>query len=120
MSGKCIPIAKEATTQRRPTTASFQPERLNFFWISPNITANTINIIEMVPAQPFVFAASESTETPSFTVYALNVPATISANAAITSKVNSQQNKRKSLRPVLPMYFSISTPMDLPSFLTEA
>ena len=107
MSGKCIPIAKEATTQRRPTTASFQPERLNFFWISPNITANTINIIEMVPAQPF-------------TVYALNVPATISANAAITSKVNSQQNKRKSLRPVLPMYFSISTPMDLPSFLTEA
>lgn len=90
----------------KKTDNGFLPAgEIEFLWISPNITANTINIIEMVPAQPFVFAASASTETPSFTVYALNVPATISANAAITSKVNSQQNKRKSLRPVLPMYF---------------
>ncbi|MPN23143.1 hypothetical protein SDC9_170530 [bioreactor metagenome] len=44
----------------------------------------------------------------------------MSVNAAITSSVNSQQNSKNSRRPVLPMYFSISIPMDLPSFFTEA
>ena len=75
----------------------------------------------MLPAAPFTFAASESCVTPSsVTVYALKVPATISANAAITSRVNSQQNKRNSFRPVFPIYFSIKSPMDFPSFLTLA
>ena len=49
-----------------------------------------------------------------------NVPATISVNAAITNKVNNQQNNMKSFRPVLPMYFSMIIPMDLPSFFTDA
>ena len=44
----------------------------------------------------------------------------MSAKAAMTMPQNSQQNSRNSLRPVLPMYFSISMPMLLPSFLTEA
>ena len=44
----------------------------------------------------------------------------MSAKAAMTSSVNSQQNKRNTLRPNLPMYFSISRPIDLPSFLTLA
>ena len=71
----------------------------------------------MVPAAPLDWAAS--TRAPS-APKALKVPATISAKAAITSRVNSQQNSRKSLRPSLPMYFSISRPMDLPSFFTLA
>lgn len=70
----------------------------------------------MVPAAPFGLAASESCTCPSTVVNALKVPATISANAAITNRVNSQQNSRKSFLPSLPMYFSISRPMDLPSF----
>ena len=44
----------------------------------------------------------------------------MSAKAAMTMPQNSQQNSRNSLRPVLLMYSSISRPMDLPSFLTEA
>ena len=32
----------------------------------------------------------------------------------------SQQKSKKSFLPVLPIYFSISIPIDLPSFLTEA
>ena len=54
------------------------------------------------------------------TVYALNVPATISANAAITIKVNNQQNARNNFLPSLPIYFSIKSPIDLPSFFTLA
>ena len=38
--------------------------------------------------------------------------------ALITNKVNNQQNNMKSFRPVLPMYFSMIIPMDLPSFFT--
>ena len=39
---------------------------------------------------------------------------------AITRSVKSQQNSEKNLLPALPMYFSITSPMDLPSFLTDA
>ena len=38
----------------------------------------------------------------------------------MTSSVNSQQNSKNTLRPNLPMYFSINRPIDLPSFLTLA
>ena len=95
-------------------TLSFQPEKLNFFWMRPKTTAKTMNMMETIPAAPLVCAAS--TRAPK----ALKVPATMSANAAMTMPQNSQQNSRNSLRPVLPMYFSISMPMLLPSFLTEA
>ena len=44
----------------------------------------------------------------------------MSAKAATTRPQNSQLKTRNSLRPVLPMYFSISRPMDLPSFFTLA
>ena len=40
------------------------------------------------------------------TVNPLKVPATISVKAAITSKVNNQENRRNNFLPVLPMYFS--------------
>ena len=96
---------------------SFQPEKLNFFWMRPKTTAKTMNMMETIPAAPLVCAAS--TRAPS-APKALKVPATMSANAAMTMPQNSQQNSRNSLRPVLPMYFSISMPMLLPSFLTEA
>ena len=56
----------------------------------------------------------------SLAVKALNVPATISANAAMTMQQKIHENTRNSLRPVLPIYFSISMPIDLPLFLTEA
>ena len=49
-----------------------------------------------------------------------NVPATMSVKAAITNKVNNQQNSMNNFLPVLPMYFSIIIPIDLPSFLTDA
>ena len=120
MIGQKLPITNEATINAIPTTASFQPERLSFFWIRPNTTANTINIIDTVPAEPLVEAAGANCDAPSTTVYALNVPATISANAAITISVNNQQKSKKILRPNLPIYFSMIIPIDLPSFLTEA
>ena len=81
------------------------------------MTANTMNMMETMPAEPLVKAASTCAPSAS---KALKVPATMSAKAAMTMPQNSQQNSRNSLRPVLPMYFSISRPMDLPSFLTEA
>ena len=115
--GKFAPITKDRTMKTMLMTLSFQPEKLNFFWIRPKTTANTMNMMETMPAAPLVCAAS--TRAPSVPK-ALKVPATMSANAAMTMPQNSQQNSRNSLRPVLPMYFSISIPMDLPSFLTEA
>ena len=48
-----------------PMTASFQPEKLNFFWIRPKITANTMNMMETIPAEPLVTAASDRLVTPS-------------------------------------------------------
>lgn len=69
----------------------------------------------MLPAAPLTVAAADKLVTPSTVSYALNVPATMSANAAITIKVKSQQNRRNSFLPVLPMYCSIRSPIDLPS-----
>ena len=59
----------------------------------------------MVPASPMVI---------------LKVPATIEVKAAITMQQKSQMKSRNRRRPVLPMYFSMSSPKDLPLFLTEA
>ena len=112
-----MPRARAATVQIRPTAASFQPVKWNFFCSRPKIIAKTMKSSEMVPAAPLDCAAS--TTAPS-APKALKVPATISAKAAMTSRVNSQQKSKKSLRPSLPMYFSISRPIDLPSFLTLA
>ena len=120
MIGASIPIARAATVSTRPITVSFHPWNWNFFCTRPNTMANAMNNREMVPAAPFVLAASASFKAPSTSVYALNVPATISANAAITRSVNSQQNNRNNFLPNLPIYFSIKSPIDFPSFLTLA
>jgi len=50
----------------------------------------------------------------------LNVAAIMSAKAAMTRSVKSQQKARKSWRPKRPTYCSMIMPMDLPPFLTEA
>ena len=81
---------------------------------NPKTTAPKINNIEIEAAAAFGELLAPVTVNP------LKVPATISVKAAITSKVNNQENRRNNFLPVLPMYFSIRTPMDLPSFFTEA
>ena len=55
-----------------------------------------MNRREMLPAAPLTVAAADKLVTPSTVSYALNVPATMSANAAVTIKVKSQQNRRNS------------------------
>ena len=59
------------------------------------------------------------TNEPSF-ANPLKVLATMSEKAAITNNVNIQANKKKNFLPVFPIYCSISPPIDLPSFLTDA
>ena len=76
--------------------------------------ATTMYSIEMEAAAALGVARPPSALKP------LKVLATISAKAAVTSRVNSHENKRNIFLPVLPMYCSISMPIDLPSFLTEA
>ena len=117
--GKHMPRASAATVNTRPTTTSFQPERFHLRWIRPKNTANRTNSREIVPAAPLEAAVSART-VGSAEEKALKVPATISAKAAMTRSVNSQQNSRNSLRPKRPMYFSMMRPMDLPSFFTLA
>ena len=68
-SGKNIPTTNAATINTIPSTASFQPESFKFFWIRPNTTANTMNMIDTIPAEPFVLATADKTVAPSaFTV----------------------------------------------------
>lgn len=55
-----------------------------------------MNRREMLPAAPLTVAAADKLVTPSTVSYALNVPATMSAKAAVTIKVKSQQNRRNS------------------------
>ena len=73
----------------------------------------------MVPAVPPAYEAAMSTA-PSAPATVMNVPATMSTNAAMTMMVKSQLKSRNSLRPVRPMYFSMSWASDLPLFLTLA
>ena len=96
----------------------FTPVRPNLRLAHPNSTAATVSTIEMLPAAPpaYDFAVSSA----PFVITAVNVPATIEVNAAITMMQNSQQNSRNKRRPVLPMYFSMSCPRDFPLFLIEA
>ena len=110
--GTLIPIANEITIKITPTTNSFQPEKLNFFWISPKSTANTINIIDTIPAEPLIEALGKGA--PVTASNDVNVPETISANTAMIKSEKSQQKSKKSFLPVLPIYFSISIPIDLP------
>ena len=91
---------------------------LQVFITTPSTIATTMNNIDTVaaaaPLKFFVTAPSVPVVNP------LNVDETIDVKAAITRSVKSQQNSEKNLLPALPMYFSITSPMDLPSFLTDA
>ena len=70
---------------------------LVIFRKTPNTNAARIYIIEIeAAAAPGTFCE------PSL-LKPLNVPARMSAKAAMTKRVNSQQNSRKSFLPVLPM-----------------
>ena len=74
-----------------------------------------MNNMEMDAALPLAYVTlASSSPVPT------KVPATISVNAAMTNRVNSQQNSMNNFLPVLPMYFSMIIPMDFPSFLTDA
>ena len=88
------------------------------FWTRPKIMATTINNREMVaaaaPLKFFVTFPAASAVKP------LKVLETIEVNAAITSNVNNQQKSENTLRPAFPMYCSMTSPMDLPSFFTDA
>ena len=64
---------------------------------TPNTIATKIYIIEIDAAD-----APGTFWLPSF-VNPLNVPARMSANAAMTSNVKSQQKSRNNFRPVLPI-----------------
>ena len=68
IKGNFMPTAKDSTMNTMPRTASFQPEKLNFFWIRPNTTANSMNMMETMPAAPLVVAASARLVTPSTVV----------------------------------------------------
>ncbi len=52
--GTFAPTTKDSTMKTMPMTASFQPEKLNFFWIRPKMTAKTMNMMETMPAEPLV------------------------------------------------------------------
>ena len=47
-------MTKESTMKTMLMTLSFQPEKLNFFWMRPKTTAKTMNMIETIPAAPLV------------------------------------------------------------------
>ena len=88
------------------------PLTCRFFKKKPKAIATTIYNIEIDAAAAFGCNLEPSTaEKP------LNVPATISAKAAITKSVNNQQNN---FFPVLPIYSSMIPPIDLPFDFTDA
>ena len=102
-----MPTANIATNSTTASTSSFQPDRPKRRLIQPNRIATNVNRIEIVPAVPPAYDLAASTA-PWASNVAWKVPATMSTNAAMTMIVNSQLNSRNSLRPVRPMYFSIS------------
>ena len=111
-----MPTANITTSRPMATTALTHSFIFpTFFWIRPKITATRINNMEMDAALPLAYATpASSSPVPT------KVPATISVKAAITNRVNSQQNSMNNFLPVLPMYFSMIIPIDFPSFFTEA
>ena len=113
-NGKAIPTANITISNTSPATNSTFWFGFTYFVNNPKTTAPKINNIEIEAAAAFGELLAPVTVNP------LKVPATISVKAAITSKVNNQENRRNNFLPVLPMYFSIRTPMDFPSFFTEA
>ena len=86
----------------------------NFLMNRPKAMATKMNNMEMEAA-----AALGRTMEPSL-AKPLNVVATISPKAAMTSRLKTQQKSRNRRRPVVPIYFSMRTPIDLPSFFMDA
>ena len=54
MMGRFAPMTKESTMKTMLMRLSFQPEKLNFFWMRPKMTAKTMNMMETIPAAPLV------------------------------------------------------------------
>ena len=77
-----------------------------YFKIIPRPTASSINSIEVVATEPFA-AILETTVPVSSVAKPLNVPATTSANAAMTRIQNNQTNSRNNFLPSLPIYSSM-------------
>ena len=80
--------------------------------------ATKMKSIEMVAAAaPLKLSAADPS---AALVNPLKVLDTMDVNAAITSRVKSQQNSEKKRLPAFPIYFSMIIPMDFPSFFTDA
>ena len=54
MMGKFMPTTKDSTMKTMLMTDSFQPVKWNFFCSRPKMTANTMNMMETMPAAPLV------------------------------------------------------------------
>ena len=78
-------------------TACFHPLIFVLRKNRPKAMATNTYRIEMLAADALGCSASPDSEKP------LKVPATMSANAAMTSKVNSQLNRKNSFLPVWPI-----------------
>ena len=117
---KCrfISIATAATSMTIAIAVFTHLFNFAYFRIIPSATASKINSTEVVATDPFaatlVTAPDASAEKP------LNVPATTSANAAITKIQNSQQKIENNFFPNFPIYSSIIYPIVRPLFFTEA
>lgn len=89
---------------------------LGFLYLinKPKAIATTINNIEIDAAAAFGVFNEPSELMP------LNVVATISAKATITSNEKIQANKKNNFLPALPIYCSIIAPIDFPWLFTDA
>ena len=103
-----------ATNSRIATSVLIPAWKLVFFRKKPSPTANTINSMDVIATAPSAANFTPSSSKP------WNVLATTSAKAAITKIENSHTNIRNRRFPVLPIYFSMMYPMDLPLFFTDA
>ena len=92
-----MPSASMATIKTMASTACFQPPIFVLRKNRPKAIATNTYRIEIEAALAFGASCAPSAEKP------LNVPATISAKAAMTSRVNSQANKKNRRRPLRPM-----------------
>ena len=98
-------IIPSATQSAKPITPQIEATNIGAFFLytkKPNTIANGINHNEAVATEPFAPPPA-------------NELATISANAATTSKSTNQANTVKSTLHFLLIVSSITSPSDLPS-----
>ena len=104
--GHASPIATAATSIAIAIAVFTHLLSFEYFKIIPSATASKIKSTEVVATDPFaatfVTAPEASAENP------LNVPATTSANAAMTRIQNNQQKMENNFFPNFPIYSSIT------------